>query len=284
MSELVVMIDERARLLTAVLAVSEWPDREQAQLTHAVHPHAKQTRQFLAPFAGHTAVLLTNQLLAAGISLATLFSATLRASWPDFVPQEALPEDVPASWLPELADFARQTAVADRFWPQHDALWQEALADLRDIFSPHLLPSFLARAGGQPLRQTIYVLPNLLYPYLSSVLAETSAALYLLPPLPKAVGEAPPWPYREGPDVTLTEVAAQLLTYTLQDTLAKAEPGQRQLLLHAAIALFLEEASGQADAMAYLVRIKRQFKLPTLPLVVEQLREELTAGRPLAGI
>lgn len=284
MSELVVTIDERARLVTAVLAVSHWPGQEQAQLTHAVHPHAKQTRQFLAPFASHAAVLRTNEMLAAGVPLGTLFAAALRASWPDFVPQEALPEGIPASCLVELADFARQTAVASHYWPQHNALWQEALNDLNGIFDARLLPDFIAHATGQPLRQTIHVLPNLLYPCLSSVLAETGVALYLLPPLPKAVGESPPWPYREGPDVTLAEAATQLLTHTLQDALATTGPDQRQLLLHAAITLFLEEALGEADAISYLVRIKRQFRLPSLPLVVEQLRQALAEGRPLQSI
>ncbi len=283
MSELFVLIDERARLVTAVLAVSEWPEREQAQLTHAVHPHAKQTRHFLAPFASHAAVRSVNQMLAAGVPLAALFSAALRASWPDFVPQEAPPQEVPTSWLADLADFAQQTAVASHYWPQHDALWQEALGDLRAIFTSHLLPGFLARASGQPFRQTIHVLPNLLYPYLSSVLAETSAALYLLPPLPKAVGESPPWPYREGPDGTLAEATMQLLSHSLQNTLAVMEPAQRQLILHAAVTLFLAEALGEADAMAYLVRIKRQFKLPTLPIVVEQARAWLAAGKSIIG-
>ena len=131
MSTLSVAIDERLRLVTAVLAASNWPLEEQNKLTHAVHPHAKQVRQFVLPFASHPAVNGANEALLNGVALADLFSAALRCTWPAFVPQEDLPRVLKIKdWVQSLADFAAQTAVATQFWPQHTAVWQDAQSAL----------------------------------------------------------------------------------------------------------------------------------------------------------
>ncbi|MCA9935332.1 MAG: hypothetical protein H6662_07890 [Ardenticatenaceae bacterium] len=280
MSELMVMLDDRARLVTAVLAASQWPEQEQAQLTHAVHPHAKQTRQFVQPFAAHTAVQHVNTLLADGTAVSELFAAALRCTWPDFAPQEPLPPATPAALPAALADFARQTAVPTQFWPHHTAAWDEAMSDLQAIFDTSLLADFVGRLAGRPLPKPLLISPNLVYPALSTVLVETAVALHLIIPPPKAVGESPPWPYSEGPDWVLAEAAQALIAHHLAAAL-DAAPERRALLTHAAITLFLEEALGEADALAYMVRSKRQFSLPTLPLVVEDIRDALEAGRSI---
>ena len=281
MSELMVNLDDRARLVTAVLAASHWPELEQAQLTHAVHPHAKQTRQFVQPFAAHTAVISINTLLAAGHPLSDIFAAALRCDLPELVPQEPLPSTIPADLPAALADFARETAVFTQFWPQHSAAWQAALADLQAIFHTPLLADFVGRLAGRPLPKKLLISPNLVYPALSTVLAETAVALHLLIPPPKAVGESPPWPYGEGPDWVLAEAAQPLIAHHLSAAFGTMPPDRRSLLTHAAITLFLEEALGEADALAYMVRSKRQFNLPTLPVAVGEIRILLDENRSL---
>lgn len=284
MSELVTRIDDRARLVTAVLAASQWPEQEQAQLRHAVHPHAKQTRQQVLAQAGHPAVAGANAALAAGQPPDRLFAAALRCRWPDFAPQEPLPPNLDPAWVATLLSFAAETAVA-AFWGEHDAAWQEALADLRAIFAGSRLPAFLDRLAGRAVAPPVVVLPNLLFPALSSVLAETAAGLTLILPLPKAVGESPPWPYREGPDWVLAESCRRLLRHALAADLARLPAGSLSLLEHAAITLFLEEALDESEALSYMVRSKRQFNLPRLPLAVETLRDYLAAdGRSLADL
>lgn len=273
MSEVSITIDERGRLITAVLAASNWPEQEQAQQTHAVHPHAKQTRHFVRPFHDHAAVVTANDLLANGVAIDDLFTAALRCQWPDLSPQEALPTSIPLDWITALADFARETAVITSFWPAHEDVWHEAVTDLQTIYHQNHLPEFVGRLTGQPLSKDIAVMPNLVYPALQSILAETDETLYLLLPLPKAVGESPPWPFREGPDWVLAEACERLVAYALADRLGKVGANREQLTTRAAITLFLEEALGEAEAMSYMVRCKRQFNLPSLPLAVAQLRE-----------
>ncbi len=284
MSELTVTIDDRARLGMALLAASRWPELEQARETHAVHPHAKQTRQFAAELAAtETAVAYVNDYLATGLPIPPFFMAVLRCDGATWQPQEPRPlifDD--EAFFAGLRQFAQAQDWAG-FWAMHAAVWQEAQADLTAIFQKSTLPAFLSRLTGQPLVQTIAIVPNLVYPALTAVMAPTQDALYLLLPPPKAVGESPPWPYREGLDWVLAETAYQLFSHVLKDFFAQLEAERSQLLLQAAITLFLEEALGEADALAYMVRVKRQFKLPKLPLVVEELREELAAERPLTA-
>lgn len=272
-----VVMDDRARLVSAVLAAGEWPEREQAQLTHAVHPHAKQTRHFLAGFADHPAVTGANQALAAGVSLDDLFSAALRCTWPDFAPLEPLPAAVDDAWVRSLADFVQATAVVT-LWAEHDTAWQEALADLRAIFADDRLAHFLERLTGRPFPHRLLLMPNLTYPALSPVLAETQTAWSLILPLLKAVGESPPWPYREDPATVLAQACRRLFSHALHNDLASLNEEQQALLQHAAITLFLEEALDEFEAQAYLVRSRKQHNLPRLPLVVEAMRGALVGS------
>lgn len=282
MSEVQVMIDPRVRLVTAVLAASDWPEQEQARLRHAVHPHAKQTRQFVQPFTGHTAVTQANAALAAGVAVDDLFATARRGHWPDLTPQEALPASfAAATWMTHLADFAQSTAVAT-FADQHAPAWQEASTDLQSLFQGDTLPNFIERLARQPLHQRIMVMPNLVYPALYTVLAETADTLALIIPPPKAVGESAPWPYREGPDWALTEACRRLMRHTLVTPLSTLNDTQQTLFTHAAMTLFLAEALDEGESMAYMLRSRKQFRLPQLPLIVEALRGYLAGnGRTL---
>lgn len=263
-----VALVEHARLMMAVLAASHWPEMEQAIETHAVHPHAKQTRQQVVAYASHPAVQWANEALAAGQTTETLFMVVLQPDLP-----AALSDFQTAGHLPE-------------FWADHADLWQTAQGDLTTIFQSSPLPEFLARLGGQPLSQPILVMANLVYPALTAVLAPTPDALILLLPPPKAVGESPPWPYSEDPGWVQAMACRRLLKHHLADILAGLDETRQALLLHAATALYLEQAVDEGEAMAYLVRSKKQHKLPTLPLVVEEMRKYLGGenGRGLLSL
>ncbi len=259
---------ERARWMMALLAASDWPEMEQAIETHAVHPHAKQTRQQVAGQASHPAAQWVNEALAAGQTAEALFTAVLHPTPP----------------IP-LTDF-QEAAHLPEFWAGHADIWQAAQDDLTAIFRGSPLPEFLARLGGQPVSQPIVVMANLVYPALTAVLAPTPDALTLLLPPPKAVGESPPWPYGEDPGWVQAMACRRLLQHHLADTLAERDETQQALLLHAATTLYLEQAIDEGEAMAYLVRSKKQHKLPTLPLVLEELRGYLGGenGRELASV
>jgi hypothetical protein len=252
-----IIIDEQLRLITAVLAASHWPDLEQAQLTHAVHPIAKQTRQRVAKFAAHPAVVWINQVLERGEPLDEVFTAVSQS-----VQQEA------------FADFQAQTGLA-AFWQEHAAPWREAAAGLTAIFRDNQLTAFLNEIGDEPLPPAIRIMPNLIYPALTAVLISDFEALTLLQPPPKAVGESPPWPYDEDPGWVQANVCRRLTQFALADTLTTLPLDRQTLLVHAAVTVYLETAVDEGEAMAYMVRSKKQHNLPALPLVVEALREHL---------
>lgn len=275
MSERVqVMLDERVRLATAVLAVSAWPAMEQAIEPHAVHMQGKLTRQFLRDkeLDEHPAVLRLNGLLEVGVGLEQVFTAVLCASWPDWIRQEPLPDRFPDVWLTELAGLAAQSRITAELWVEQDEVWQEAMSDLEQIYSQDVLADFLQRLTGRTIERPIIIVPTLLFPMLAGVAVSTAVAHYVILPPPKAWGESPPWPYRDGTDWSLGEACRVLARHLLADEIADFSPQQCALLQHAAATIFLGEALSPEEEMSYLVRAKRQYKLPQLPAVVQKLR------------
>ncbi|MCB9419249.1 MAG: hypothetical protein H6667_05565 [Ardenticatenaceae bacterium] len=274
MSELKVVIDERIRLVTAVLAASYWPEMEQEQTTHAVHPHSKQLRQFVRPFANHPAVTRLNAELDEKRPLADFITAAL---YP-----EAKPELM--QWTAILPDFAVQAGLSD-FWTAHTEPWEEARTGLEAIFVQSQIMTFLGKLLGQPVPKEVAVMPTVTYPMLNPVLVETSDTIYFILPPAKAWGESPPWPHGEDPGWAVAQTCWHLTRHFLAETLAGLDETGQLLLLHAAVTLCLEADFDEAEAMAYLVRSKKEHNLPRLPLVVENLRDCLAGnGRTLAEI
>jgi hypothetical protein len=280
MAKLTVLIDERARLVTAVLAASDWPAIEQGHVPHAVHLHSKQLRQYVRPFHEHPAVTLVNQRLSKGGNPAEFFTSALGCSWPGFVPLELLPNGW-QDWPPALVNFAEQTKIA-AFWVAYNEPWEDACAGLETIFAQSQIVPFLGQLLGQPVPKNVAVMPTVTYPMLNPVLAETADTLFFILPPAKAWGESPPWPHGEDPGWVVTQTCWHLAGYFLADTLCKIDEMGQSLLLHAAVTLCLENEFDEAEAMAYLVRSKKEHKLPRLPSVVEQMRNYLAGnGRAL---
>lgn len=275
MSERVqVVLDERVRLTTAVLAVTVWPAMEQAVEPHAVHMQGKLARQFLREkgLTEHPAVLRLNGLLEVGVGLDEVFTAVLSASWPDWQVQERLPELVSEAWLAELADFAQQSQLLAELWAEQSDVWAEALDDLEQIYDTAVLADFMTKLMGRPISRPMIIVPTLLFPMLKGVAVSTAVAHYVILPPPKAWGESPPWPYRDGTDWSLGEACRVLSKHLLASEIADFTPEQCALLQHAAATIFLGQALSPEEEMSYLVRAKRQYKLPQLPAVVQKLR------------
>ncbi len=287
MSTFNVAIDERMRLVTAVLAASDWPDEEQKQQPHAVHSHAKQLRQFVQPFRSHPAVNGVNEALLNGVELEELFSAALRSTWPDFAPTTELPHLLKINeWVHSLADFARETSIMTLFWPKHTAVWQEALSDLKKILAGDRLLSILGQLHDGEIETAVTLMPNLVYPALTPVVATTDDALLLLLPPPKAVGESPPWPYDEGPGWVVATVCRQLIPYLLVTELAQMNRREQHLALHTAAAFCLDQLMDESEAQAYLLRSKKAHDMLELPALFAKLQAEIESGngRPLTSL
>lgn len=274
MFKITISLDDRVRLVTAVLAASQWPEREQQQTPHAVHPHSKQTAYYVEESAEHTAVTSLNQGLAQGIPLSDYFAAALRCTWPDFTPQEALPPRLAdGTWVKSLADFYQQTNLG-QFWQDEGEPWQVAYHDLIGIFQDSQLPAFLQKLCGDTLPNLVIV-PTVVYPLLQPVLAKTAEADYMILPPAKAWGESAPWPFGEDPGWVIAQSCFHLVQHFLADTLAQMDETSRGLLTYGAVTLCLAEEFDEAEAMTYLVQKKKEQKLPTLPLAVETLRDYL---------
>lgn len=276
MSDLSVVLDERVRLLAAVLSISDWPEMEQAIMPHAVHFQSKLTRQFLAEYKSPPAVALVNQALADGCSLSELFHTALAGQWPTFKPLEPLPGRFADGELNrQLAGFLQGSGLTEEFWPSQQPAWDEAIADLRTIFTDNPLPEFIGHLVGRPLTKDVVIVPAIVYPLLASVVVETAETYTIIIPPPKAWGESPPWPFRDGFDWVLGECCRELTHHLLRDVLASASADQLSLFKHGIATLFLETTLTDDEGMAYLVRAKRQYNLPKLPMFVEQLRDYL---------
>lgn len=276
-------MNEQARLVTAVLAASSWPEREQAQTTHAVHPHSKQTKQYLVDYKGLTAVGELNAALEAEISLVDIFTAAVRCSWPDLTPQEEIPAGL-ESWAGALADFSRATAI-DTFWSTHSADWDEALDGLNGILKDKDIAGFIEKLTGKPLPKPVVVMPTITYPLLNPVIAETADEIIFILPPAKAWGESPPWPHGEDPGWVVIQTCWYLCEFFMLDVLADLDDTQKALLLHSAVTLCLESEL-EEEMMAYLVRAKKEHSLPQLPLTVENLRDYLAnpEGKELTSV
>lgn len=283
MSELKVVIDERGRLVTAVLAASHWPEIEQAQITHAVHPHSKELKHWVRPYQNHPAVQRVNDNLGANVGLDSLFTAVLRCGWPDKMDITAPPEGA-QDWIKSLADFAVQSQLLD-FWAEHTAPWEEARTGLVAIFAQSQMMAFLGKLLGHAVPKNVAIMPTVTYPMLNPVLAETDNTLFFILPPAKAWGESPPWPHGEDPGWAVAQTSWHLARHFLAGTLAELDETGQSLLCHAAVTLCLEADFDEAEAMAYLVRSKKEHNLPRLPLVVENLRDYLAGdGRSLISV
>ena len=285
MFKITISLDNRARLVTAVLAASHWPELEQQQTPHAVHPHSKQTAYFVEGAARHTAVTQLNQGLADGISLTNYFTAALRCSWPDFTPQEDLPASLADGvWARTLADFYQATDLGT-FWQDKGEPWQVAYNDLVGIFQNSKLPAFLEKLCGEGLPH-LEIVPTVVYPLLEPLLVKTAVSDFMILPPAKAWGESSPWPFGEDPGWVIAQSCFYLVQHFLADTLAQIDETQQGLLIYAAVTLCLEEEFDEAEAMTYLVLKKKEQKLPKLPLAVEVLRDHLAEpnGRTLLDL
>lgn len=286
MSTLTVAIDERLRLVTAVLAASNWPVEEQNQLTHAVHPHAKQVRHFVQSYTSHPAANGVDEALLNGVDLADLFSAAFRCAWPDFTPMADLPKILKINqWIATLPDFAQKTAVTTDFWPQHTAVWQEAQSALENLFSNGDLLAALGQLGNV-METAVTIMPNLVFPALSPIVATADDALTLLLPPPKAVGESPPWPFDEDPGWVVATVTEQLIPHLMASDFGQLEPDQQATATYLAAAHCLAALLDEFEARAYLLRAKKEHNLPQLSTLFAQLQEDVGSGngRSLAFI
>ena len=252
-----VTIDEHVRTVAALLAASNWPSMEQGITPHAVHPHSKQTMHYMEAYKSHAAITGLNTALSAGGTLEDLFETAVCHS--------KLHEES------TVVDFVAHTNLT-AFWAEHAAAWDVAIADLKAIFDDKPILDSITALTGVEITKPVRLVPTIVYPMLTPVVVENTERIFIILPPAKAWGESPPWPFADDPGWVMAQVAFYLSQHLLRDNLADDDETEALVRLHAIVVLCLEKEMNDAEAMAYLVRTKKEQKLPQLMAAVEEAR------------
>lgn len=269
-----VLIDDRARNLSALLAATDWPQREQAVKPHDVTPQAHLLNRQVQPFHDHPAARYLQAQIDANANLTDLFRRAL--SQPDNA-------DIEASALDShLTDFSA-AAQSDLLWQTQAEAWQDARQAVEVHITGVDIPGFLARFYGPSVLDYSY-LPNLLYPTNQTIHFMVDDRAYCLFPPRLAWGQNPPWPFSEDREYVLkigmlsfSKLAATTLFTDYPDIvnyLTNNASELQALLAYGITALFLDEVEPGAGS-AFIMIEKRQNNLVNLPFVVELLENYL---------
>lgn len=305
-SDVIVRIDDRLRLMSAVLAATNWPEQSQKRQPHGTHAHARATRKYLSGHFNHPAVQSLQGLLDQGAPLEAMFTFALCLSWPGLELQiDVLPGWVPPRWIMELRDFYRVTSLAD-WWQQEEAVWSKSLHESRRIFHNIAFKPFLRPFIGEVQEQLVFV-PNISYPTDHEIGARVGHELLCIAAPRLAWGDSPPWPFDDDPAhvyrAALTQFGRLLIIAYLRhhpdrlmeaaqnaipvgdDFVAMYPTWEEQfvaLWVAAAVAIYLEDYVSAAEAKAYVLMARKAQGMTILPGTISVLRRFLSeqqAGR-----
>jgi hypothetical protein len=193
---ILVRLDNRTRLMSAVLAATSYPDKSQDRQKHGVPLHARGTRKLIAEYMHHPAVTSLQVLLDQNTPLTSIFGYALRLSWPDLEIDEP-PRWVPPRWNEHLKHFHEVTGLA-KWWTDEDENWQTPVRHLNEIFSKVDFYTFLEPFFGTVQEQFAFI-PNISYPTDVNLRVRVGGELVALIPPRKAWGDSAPWPYDNDP-------------------------------------------------------------------------------------
>ncbi|NDJ51641.1 MAG: hypothetical protein GYB68_00990 [Chloroflexi bacterium] len=298
--QIVVKIDNRIRLLSAVLSLTTWPEQEQAYSPHGVHHHAKATRAFLKDAESHPAVEIMQELLESNLSMDDIFSYATCLNYPGLRAKgSALPPWAPKNWSAHLRDFNHSLKLRE-LWEAEENEWQKAKQEAERALNTGDPKSFLERFFGPMPDLALRFQPNLAYPTADSMGFRWNDKLWAVSPPRIAWGTNPPWPYDDDPAATFAEVIGAYAKVLLRELLDKhpeeAEAAQKGklpvpntfvarypewfdqfavLFVTGVTSIFLEETFSAAEAKAYSVMAQKAHGFKQLPSVIDVLNRYL---------
>jgi hypothetical protein len=294
-SDITVKLDDRVRLLSAVLAASRYPEQAQQRRPHGTHAHARATRKLLAPLQDHAAVQMTQTLLDQGAPLEALFTLVMAAHFPD-MKVERPPRWLPNGWSDAMADFYTRANLA-QWWREEDDAWQKPREDAARILEKAVFKPFLKPFVGEVTENFVFI-PNISYPTDHEMGLRLVRDLVALIPPRLAWGDSPPWPYHEDPTHVYRAALAQygymlMMTYLRAHAAQVAEAAQTplpvsdqfgltwqeqftSLFVAGAVAIYLEDHVSKAEADAYMLMERKVRGMTILPGVVSVLRRYLS--------
>lgn len=289
-----ITIDNRVRLISAVLAATDWPDREQDRKRHRAHVHARYTGKCVEEFVDHPAVQTLQSLLDYGTPLDAIYAFALSLSWPELQPL-ARSNRIPVQWADELRDFLVSSDL-EAVWEESEDAWTLAHDEIGKVLQDIDFHSFFAPFVGE-IREDLIVMPNVSYPTDVEVGIRHDGQLFCLIPPRIAWGDNEPWPFDEDHAHivrgAISQYARLLMEMYLRQNAVTIAPATSTplpvndnfraryptwgdqftaLFVSAAVAIFLEQTFGKPEAEAYILMENKLNGLKLLPSVVNVLQ------------
>jgi len=302
--DVTVRLDDRVRLMSAVLSATRFPEVSQQRKPHGTHAHARATRKQLSALRNHEAVTGMQNLLDQGAPLEAMFTLALLMRWPELT-VEKRPRWVPPNWDEKLRDFFTRADLAT-WWKEEDQAWQKSLNDTIKVFQNVRLKPFFKPYIGEVTEKLVFI-PNISYPTDQELGLRLGDTLVAIVPPRLAWGDSPPWPFDEDPAhvyrAAITQFGRMLMLAFLRahgDKIAEAaltplpvgdqfqvmyptwEEQFASVFVAAAVAIYLEDHVSKAEANAYVLMERKVRGMTVLPGAVNVLRRylaEYEAGR-----
>lgn len=300
-----VYIDDRARLMSSVFALTRTTDEAHARRPHSAHAHARATRKHLAHLSAHPAVTELQGLLDRGAPLEAIFGYALRLK-PGFV-IDAAPAWTPGDWHQQLADFDAQANLQAWWAGDHErSAWDKSLSEASRLFVGVNVHRFLEPYIGTTTMRFAFM-PNILYPADHEVGVRVGDQIVCIAPPRAAWGDSPPWPFDEDPghlfrtsigqyvrillnDLLRTHAdqlaAAEQIELPVSDAVRAKNPTWRDqlfaLITSGMVGIYLEDHLSAAEAKAFTMMENKVHGLAVLPAVISVLRryvEDHHAGK-----
>ena len=291
-------IDDRARLMSAALSITNWEEKEQARNRHRAHVHARNTGKRAREHANHPAVKTLQTLLDHNTPLEAIYTYALNLSWPDLTLEKPLPW-APLHWNEQLGDFYVKTKL-DEWWNEESEIWQLAEEQLNKIITQANPYAFFKPFMGTVSEQ-LTLMPNISYPSDYEVGVRLDGELFCIMPPRIAWGDNEPWPFDEDPAhifrAMLSVYGRLLMVSYLRQKAAEVAPLASkplpvekafkathptwsdqftELFVSGAVAIFLEETINPQEAEAYILMENKVHGVTILPSVVSVLKRYLS--------
>jgi hypothetical protein len=302
--KIAVRLDNRTRLMSAVLSATDYPDKSQDRQKHGITLHARGTRKWLAEHTHHPCVTALQVLLDKNIPLEPIYGYGLRLSWPGLEIDEP-PRWVPPRWNEQLQHFYELTRLS-QWWQDEEEKWNTPILHLNELFEKVDIYGCLSTYFGNIPEQFVCI-PNVSYPTDRDIVLQVGGELIVILPPRRAWGDSAPWPYDNDPVYIYQqmlkgyirllfgadlrnnpELVAQASEKTLPvgEKFAALHPQWTEQMIGlfsaAAIAIFLEEVIDPREAKAFVQITQRVEGLTILSGVIGLLKrfaEENKSGK-----
>lgn len=295
-----VRLDNRIRLMSSMLAATDFPEQAQRLKPHGTHAHSRATRKYLQEHISHPAVLATQALIDQGTPLEALFTAMLHYEWPSMRVMVTLPAWVPSGYGDLMREFYEKTNLGD-WWEKERFVWDKANNEAQRVFGGVDYKKYLLPYLGEIPENMVFV-PNISFPTDREIGVQFGGELICIAPPPMAWGDSPPWPYDEQTmlmhsyRVSIVQfVRLKLIPYLRENAERVTEAAKTELpvndqfraqfpawedqftelFVSALVAMYLEEFINEAEYKSFVLMERKVRGMNILPGTVSVMRRYL---------